>query len=182
MLSKAEVVDRIMRFTRSTHVPARATAHAAELEIMDDLEKLTQDWTPDELAAKRRLVRFECQRHGPLLKISARALPQAESQESVLDGVVTISCILDEARDEHVATSVDILHLIEGILYNEHTIDERNRIRRNIEGLQPRAIAKGQKDVDALFSLVMNFPDPKPRSIEKSLVRRVCVATLRCVC
>ncbi|KAH7108187.1 hypothetical protein BKA62DRAFT_12226 [Auriculariales sp. MPI-PUGE-AT-0066] len=160
---------RPMRFVRSSHVPSRSRSVPAELNIENDLMKLTEDWEPEERLAKRRLVMFKSHADGPKLNVAASTILQQDYVPELPFGAIVISCIFDAARDQHVATSVDILHLLECVLFAEHGIDERNRIRRNLEGLQPRAIAKGQHGSDSLFQLVMDFPDPKPRSIEKSL-------------
>ncbi|KZV95140.1 hypothetical protein EXIGLDRAFT_610962 [Exidia glandulosa HHB12029] len=131
---------------------------------------MAHGWKMEELNAKRRLVYFESSLQGPKVVVRFWAISQDEySALPNASGSTVISCIYDEERDECVATSVDILHLLEVILYSEFGIDERNRIRRNLEGLRPKAIAKSQPDTETLFSLIMEFPYPKPRSIEKSL-------------
>ncbi|EJD52701.1 hypothetical protein AURDEDRAFT_111300 [Auricularia subglabra TFB-10046 SS5] len=159
-----------MSFIRTTLVPSKAYHVPALLRLKGELMDMTRGWNDEEIEMSRRLVRFDSRLQGPEVHVSFWAISQADyATVPPVKGTTVISCIHDASRKDYVVTSVDILHLLEVILYAEFGIDERNRIRRNLEGLRPKSISKSQPDTESLFSLIMEFPYPKPRSIEKSL-------------
>ena len=49
------------------------------------------------------------------------------------------------------------------------TVEEKNRIRRNLEGFRPLTVSKGKADSEEFFKVIMAFPIPKPRNIEKDV-------------
>lgn len=69
----------------------------------------------------------------------------------------------------HFITSVDLIHLLEFLLDCIFTIDEKNRIRRNLEVFKPLTVSKRKTETRELFAAIMKFPNPKPRNIEKGL-------------
>jgi len=49
------------------------------------------------------------------------------------------------------------------------TVEEKNRIRRNLEGFRPITVSKNKPGSEDFFKLIMGFPNPKPRNIEKDV-------------
>lgn len=49
------------------------------------------------------------------------------------------------------------------------TVEEKNRIRRNLEGYKPLTVSKAKSDSEEFFKLIMGFGAPKPRNIEKDV-------------
>jgi hypothetical protein len=49
------------------------------------------------------------------------------------------------------------------------SVEEKNRIRRNLEGFRPITVSKNKQGAEDFFKLVMSFPNPKPRNIEKDV-------------
>ena len=49
------------------------------------------------------------------------------------------------------------------------TVEEKNRIRRNLEGFHPETVSKNKPSTEAFFKQIMNFPMPRPRHIEKDV-------------
>lgn len=49
------------------------------------------------------------------------------------------------------------------------TVEEKNRIRRNLEGFRPITVSKSKPGSEDFFKLIMGFPNPKPRNIEKDV-------------
>lgn len=66
-------------------------------------------------------------------------------------------------------TSVDTIYLLESLVANHFTVEEKNRIRRNLEGYRPMTVSKGKPDSENFFKIIMGFPSPKPRNIEKDV-------------
>lgn len=66
-------------------------------------------------------------------------------------------------------TSVDCILLLEALISVRFTVEEKNRIRRNLEGFRPLTVAKCKPDTSEFFRLIMAFPNPKPRNIEKDV-------------
>jgi hypothetical protein len=66
-------------------------------------------------------------------------------------------------------TSVDTIGLLEALVAVRFTVEEKNRIRRNLEGFKPYTVSKNKDECDDVFRLIMGFPSPKPRNIEKDI-------------
>ena len=137
----------------------------AVLKIHGDLNTMTENWTPDEWASKRRLVQFT--RSQSKSTINATFAPVAPEDRP--PNSICVSCIWWEERQECFATSVDTISLLESLVAMRFTVEEKNRIRRNLEGFHPETVSKGKADSEEFFKLIMQFPNPKPRNIEKDV-------------
>ncbi|PCH43836.1 hypothetical protein WOLCODRAFT_104274 [Wolfiporia cocos MD-104 SS10] len=137
----------------------------ATLELETSPEDLARGWDEEEMSAGRRLVRFTRVRVGTALRVSCAAVSQAD----YVEGDTVVSCIYRPDTDTCCVTSVDIIFLLERLVGQEFDIEEKNRIRRNLEGFRPKTVSKNRPDSSAFFLRIMNFPPPKPRNIEKDL-------------
>lgn len=137
----------------------------AVLRIQGDLDKMSEDWTQEELNAKRRLVRFERSQSGSTITASFAPI----DQEARLSGSICVSCIWWEEKNECFITSVDAIFLLEKLVNVRFTVEEKNRIRRNLEGFRPLTVSKVKPDSEGFFRTIMGFPKPKPRNIEKDV-------------
>ena len=135
------------------------------LEFATSPDDMCHDWSPGEIQAKRRLVRFHKIQVGCRLIVSCEPIQQDEYCEN--DSV--ISCIYDEENDTHVFTSVDIIFLLERLAGTAFPVDEKNRIRRNLEGFSPTTVSKNKPNVYRLFLIIMAMIAPMPRHIEKDI-------------
>lgn len=137
----------------------------AVLKIDGDLDKMSEDWPQEELDAKRRLVEFKRSQHGSTITTSfAPITPEARPARSIC-----VSCIWWEEKDECFITSVDTIYLLEQLVNVRFTVEEKNRIRRNLEGFRPLTVSKAKPDSEEFFKVIMGFPTPKPRNIEKDV-------------
>jgi hypothetical protein len=140
-------------------------SQTAVLEIMIVLDNFCYNWDDLELQAGRRLVRFSRLQDGNKLLVSAEwILPSEYDAKDIV-----ISCIYREETDSCCVTSVDIIHLLQRLVGTEFVVEEKNRIRRNLEGLRPTTVSKSRPGFESFFQRIMDFPDPKPRKIEKDL-------------
>ncbi|KAI4243317.1 MAG: hypothetical protein LQ352_007052 [Teloschistes flavicans] len=136
----------------------------ANVIIDGDLKTMTENWTPAELAAGRRLVRFSRWQQGSTIHTTFEPV----AREDYVPNSACISCVrYRRGGGEFWATSVDTINLIEKIVDDEFGTKEKNRVRRNIEGFGPETVSK-PKDED-FFKLIMTFEDPKPRNIAKDI-------------
>ncbi|KAG7442418.1 uncharacterized protein BT62DRAFT_954795 [Guyanagaster necrorhizus] len=135
------------------------------LEITTPLDTMCTSWDASEDRMGRRLVRFRNVQDGCKLIISCEAV----RQDDYCDKDTVISCIFRHENRLHYVTSVDIIYLLERITNNDFPVEEKNRIGRNLEGLRPTTISKYKRGFENLFQRIMDFPDPKPRNIEKDL-------------
>lgn len=163
---------------RATSLPQAGNASASQpfnpysmyqtkaiLKIDGDLEKMSEEWTQEELDAKRRLVEFKRSQHGSTITTSfAPVTPEARPTRSIC-----VSCIWWEEKDECFITSVDTIYLLEQLVNVRFTVEEKNRIRRNLEGFRPMTVSKAKADSEDFFKIIMGFPNPKPRNIEKDV-------------
>ncbi|GAN09570.1 hypothetical protein MAM1_0275c09100 [Mucor ambiguus] len=82
---------------------------------------------------------------------------------------IVISCIYWRERNDYFITSVDCIYLLESLIGIQFTVEEKNRIRRNLEGFRPLTVSKCKTECADFFKLIMSFPHPKPRNIEKDV-------------
>ena len=140
-------------------------SHRAVLELLTPLDSMCTNWDPEELKAGRRLVRFTRSQEGYRVKLSCESIKQDE----YVEGDTVISCIYRRDTDTCYVTSVDIIFLLESIVGEAFEIEEKNRIRRNLEGFRPKTISKNRAGSEGFFQQIMDFPAPKPRNIEKDV-------------
>jgi hypothetical protein len=152
---------------RTKHVESSKHPYAqkATLELLTSLDSVCHSWDESEIEKGRRLVRFKRQQRGHRLKISCEPVPQDDYSSSD----IVISCIYREEANQFFVTSVDIIYLLEKLVDSHFEVEEKNRIRRNLEGLKPVTVSKNRPGFEAFFQLIMDFPDPRPRNIEKDL-------------
>ena len=137
----------------------------AELALAGNLMSMIENWRPEEREAHRRLVEFSRSQSGSIVTASFKAvLPEERTPNSAC-----ISCIWWEEKDSYYVTSVDTISLLESLIAARFTVEEKNRIRRNLEALKPDTISKIKDNTDSFFRLIMSFPKPKPRNIEKDV-------------
>lgn len=139
----------------------------AVLEIVGKLDTMAENWTPEEWANRRRIVRFTKTQHGSTLTTKFRPVGPNEKPANT----TCISCIWWEEKGEHFVTSVDTIYLLEQLVAapSRFTVEEKNRIRRNLEGFRPLTVSKTKADSEEFFKVIMGFPHPKPRNIEKDV-------------
>lgn len=137
----------------------------ANLKLKGDLETMKEGWTAEEKEARRRLVEFK--RHQVNSSITAEFKPVSPQDRQASS--ITISCIWWKERNEYYVTSVDTIYLLEALVGVRFTVEEKNRIRRNLEGFRPMTVSKARADSEEFFKVIMGFPHPKPRNIEKDV-------------
>ncbi|KAG2197022.1 hypothetical protein INT47_009738 [Mucor saturninus] len=139
----------------------------SNLMIVGDTMTMTHDWTQRETQDGRRLVQFVREEEETQAMIRCRFHP-ATTMES-MPTMTTVSCIYWEEKKDYFITSVDCIQLIEFLLKIKFSMEERNRVRRNLEGFRPYTVSKGAAESARFFQKIMGFPKPKPRNIEKDL-------------
>lgn len=155
---------------RSTQVAGGSSWYdrlRAEIVFQNDLLSMTRGWTPDEWTAKRRLVKVWRRQVDSQIFMAFRPITLEEYPES--KSAVVVSCIFREDKNTCYITSVDIIYLLEAVIGQRFSIEEKNRIRRNLEGFRPQTVSKNKPGSEDFFRTVMAFPEPKPRNIEKDL-------------
>lgn len=141
--------------------------HKANIELMGNLGDMTKNWTAREKMDKRRLVEFRRTQEGSVIHANFEAVdPDQRQQNSAV-----VSCIWWEPENEFYVTSVDTISLLERLVTPDaqFTVEEKNRIRRNLEGFHPQTISKNKPETEGFFKQIMNFPMPRPRHIEKDV-------------
>ncbi|ODH15727.1 hypothetical protein ACO22_06408 [Paracoccidioides brasiliensis] len=137
----------------------------AILKLNGDLDSMAENWTSEENSSKRRLVHFTRRQNGST--IHADFKPVAPSDR--VPNSICISCIYWEGKKECYVTSVDTIYLLESLVGVRFTVEEKNRIRRNLEGFRPLTVSKAKPESEDFFKVIMGFPNPKPRNIEKDV-------------
>lgn len=139
----------------------------AEIVFQNDLLAMTKGWTPEEWTNKRRLVKVWRRQFESQIYMAFRPVTVAEFP--LQKDAVIVSCIFRDDRNSCFITSVDIIYLLEAVIGQRFTIEEKNRIRRNLEGFRPQTCSKTKAGSEDFFKTVMAFGEPKPRNIEKDL-------------
>ena len=137
------------------------SAVKAVVKLDGDLNAMAMGWTPDEWNARRRLVEFKRVQEGNIINVSFKPIRLHEFKTSS----IVISCIFRDDKNECYITSVDAIYLLEALIGARFTVEEKNRIRRNLEGFKPITVSKSKADSEPFFKLIMGFPNPKPRNI-----------------
>ena len=137
----------------------------ANLKIQGDLNSMGDKWSTAEWEAKRRLVQFRRSQSGSDITATFESI----SLEQRIPNSICVSCIWWEEKQECYVTSVDTISLLESLVAVRFTVEEKNRIRRNLEGFRPATVSKIKADSEDFFKLIMGFPNPKPRNIEKDV-------------
>jgi hypothetical protein len=153
---------------RSEHLPP--DYHRLCLRVVGELDEIMDDWKALEKKAGRRLVRFWREQSGSLVNLSFAAQPPLDPYNE--KSQMVISCIRLPDREGLWVTSFDIVRLAEYILHLPLNTDMKNRARRNMASVECktllRVVAHEHSKLEG-FTVVMQFEDPKPRSIEKSI-------------
>lgn len=149
----------------STFNPYAIYPHKASLMISGSLDSMIENWSEEEKDVKRRLVQFWRSQTRSTITTTFKPVAPEDRQPSS----ICISCIWWESRNEYYVTSVDTIYLLESLVAVRFTVEEKNRIRRNLEGFRPMTVSKGKSDSEDFFKLIMGFPNPKPRNIEKDV-------------
>lgn len=161
----------------TAHIPATSVANyqpypglvsRANLKIMKDLDSMTQNWTSEEWEHRRRLVQFWREKVGNDIRCTFDSVSQSERITNT-GGQIVVSCIYWAERNDWFITSVDCIHLLESLMDIRFSVEEKNRVRRNLEGFRPLTVSKCKAESAEFFKLIMGFPNPKPRNIEKDV-------------
>ena len=112
-------------------------------------------------------MQFWRKQDGTTIFAAFRPLSQVEYPQA--QNSIIISCIFREDKNACYVTSVDAIYLLEALVGTRFTVEEKNRIRRNLEGFRPITVSKNKAGSEDFFKLIMGFPNPKPRNIEKDV-------------
>ncbi|KAK2469791.1 hypothetical protein H9L39_18606 [Fusarium oxysporum f. sp. albedinis] len=99
----------------------------------------------------------------------------AQTFGAQIDILVRRPCLTNPSwwpeKGECYVISVDTLHRLEQLIAapNRFCVEEKNRIRRNLEGFHPQTVSKAKPDSEEFFKIIMGFPNPKRHNIEKDV-------------
>jgi hypothetical protein len=163
--SKAATVQDVKRVLRRHEGRRGGRFHRVALELQGDLRGLGKDLSNEEKARRRRLIRFIRTEEGNTIRLYFHPIRQEDYRDE--DRFFVISCIYREDSHDTWCTSVDMMKLIEFISQEKTSDKEKGRIRRNLEFLRPTTVSRMVRP--QLFQMLMDFPMPKPRTIEKAI-------------
>lgn len=149
-----------VNFNPYTMYPSKAV-----LKLNGNLDAMVEGWSHEEWDAKRRLVQFTRSQDCSTIHAEFKAVAPEDRQPNS----ICISCIWWEEKKAFFVTSVDTIFLLESLVAVRFTVEEKNRIRRNLEGFRPLTVSKSKVDSEEFFKVIMGFPNPKPRNIEKDV-------------
>lgn len=139
----------------------------AILEIIGDLGLVvSEQWSDEEVEQSRRLVAFERQQVGRVLRLSHKVVSQQVYEEEYGEDDTVVSCIWDRHSKTCYITSADVLSIMECLVGAPFYMTEKNRLRRNLEYARPQTVSKSG-EFSQLFKLIMSYNEPRPRKIVK---------------
>lgn len=153
--------------SNSSYHPISLYSSKAVLKIAGKLETMAENWTQEEWENRRRIVLFRKTQRGSTLNATFQPVGVQDRPPNS----VCISCIWWAEKNECYVTSVDTIYLLEQLVAapNRFSVEEKNRIRRNLEGFHPQTVSKAKAESEEFFKIIMAFPNPKPRNIEKDV-------------
>lgn len=151
----------------ANYQPYPGLVSRANLEISGDLDSMTKGWNQEEWEHRRRLVQFWGKQQGNKITCSFEPVPQSE--RACNNSNIVVSCIYWVEQNDFFITSVDCIYLLECLMDIRFSVEEKNRIRRNLEGFRPLTVSKCKPESAEFFKVIMGFPNPKPRNIEKDV-------------
>ena len=137
----------------------------ARLHLDGNLDDVAQNWSTEELEARRKIIIFNRDQKGNDIYADFKVV----SQNDWKNHPRSVSCIWWAEKKEAYVTSVDTILLLEALVAARFTVEEKNRIRRNLEGFKPDTVSKAKPETEEFFKVIMGFPNPKPRNIEKDV-------------
>lgn len=137
----------------------------ARLNLEGDLDAVAKKWSDEQMESRRKIITFDREQKGN----DIFATFDVVSQNDWKNHPRSVSCIWWEEKKEAYVTSVDTISLLESIVGARFTVEEKNRIRRNLEGFKPDTVSKAKPETEEFFKVIMGFPNPKPRNIEKDV-------------
>lgn len=136
------------------------------LKIDDSFGQMVDSWSSEEHHHERRLVLMTIDRESlSTFRISCLSVPPGTLARE--KNQLVISCVWWEERQVHVVTSVDLLLVLESLVNEHFSVDEKSRIRRNLQFLKPTTVTR--VSAGRLFNSLMAMENPRPRNIEKDL-------------
>ncbi|KAF9097446.1 hypothetical protein BGX29_005765 [Mortierella sp. GBA35] len=145
--------------------PYASLLNKANLKFTGNMDDMAINWSGEEWESHRRLVQFWRRQDGNDIHCSFASVAPAERQPNS----IVVSCIYWAEKNDCFLTSVDCIYLLESLIAVRFTVEEKNRIRRNLEGFRPITVSKCKPESAEFFKLIMSFPNPKPRNIEKDV-------------
>ncbi|KAL1923897.1 uncharacterized protein VTP21DRAFT_6932 [Calcarisporiella thermophila] len=137
----------------------------ANLKFSGNLDDMARNWSQEEWENRRRLVQFWRKQEANDIHCSFAPVSPADCSPNS----IVVSCIYWQEKNDCYITSVDCIYLMESLIGVRFTVEEKNRIRRNLEGFRPSTVSKCKPESAEFFKLIMSFPNPKPRNIEKDV-------------
>ncbi|KAG0215542.1 hypothetical protein BGX28_009590 [Mortierella sp. GBA30] len=137
----------------------------ANLKFTGNMDDMAINWSGEEWDSHRRLVQFWRRQDGNDIHCNFAPVAPADRQPNS----IVVSCIYWAEKNDCFLTSVDCIYLLESLIAVRFTVEEKNRIRRNLEGFRPITVSKCKPESAEFFKLIMSFPNPKPRNIEKDV-------------
>lgn len=126
------------------------------------------NWCKEEQDEERRLVRLIVQRES-YATFRILTEPVSPFSYSPNDSSLVISCVSWKEKGLCVVTSVDVILVLEYLVGEHFSIEEKSRVRRNLQFLKPYTVTKSSNESRRLFSSLMSMENPRPRNIEKGL-------------
>ncbi|KAF9931359.1 hypothetical protein FBU30_010394 [Linnemannia zychae] len=145
--------------------PYSSLLNKANLKFTGNMDDMAINWTGEEWESHRRLVQFWRRQDGNDIHCNFAPVAPADRQPNS----IVVSCIYWAEKNDCFLTSVDCIYLLESLIAVRFTVEEKNRIRRNLEGFRPITVSKCKPESAEFFKLIMSFPNPKPRNIEKDV-------------
>lgn len=139
-----------------------------QIHVSPDVNQVMCGWSGQEITLGRRLVVLNVAResYANFYIDSEIISPESYTPD---DRRLVISCIWWQEKSRFVVTSVDVILVLEFMVGEQFSIEEKSRIRRNLQFLKPWTITRSNNESKRIFHSLMAMDNPRPRNIEKGL-------------
>jgi hypothetical protein len=147
--------------TLDSHPTYRTTV---ELKINGDLEKMAENWTPEEMIAKRRLVQFGRSHHDNTISVIFKPInPELWSVNQIF-----VNCIWWEKMNGYYVTNTEIFNLAQELVGVRFTTIMKNRMRRYLDAFHSFTVSN-KEDTKEFLEVIIGLPDPNPQNQQRRI-------------
>jgi hypothetical protein len=136
-----------------------------ELKINGDLDKMAEDWTQEEMIAKRRVVQFGRSHHDNTISVVFTPIdPELWSVDKIC-----VNCIWWEKMNDFYVTSTEIINLAQELIRVRFTTEVKNRMGRYLDAFHPFTVSNTIKESEEFLNVIIGLPDPNPHNRQRRI-------------
>jgi len=81
----------------------------------------------------------------------------------------SVCCFYWGQMKSYFFTGIDCIRLIEALTFKSYSLEQKNRIRRNLEGFHPLTVMGSKPICQDIFQLIMTVTKPRPKNFDRGI-------------